>query len=492
MAEDSTWQGRNKKPFGSATREQVPKSVPPDMAEYLETERLRRELAVAYSLEALPKESEQMAGTNRTMTGIPYWVSGNGRTHTADALDDDRLVNIINLLGRSYNFEDKDRWLIREAQKRRLMGRVGDFKNNFPEQVHWLAEVLRDEVVAKPRREVPTGTVALSDLVKQRPPSAKGKYRPPVNPKREIPAGYRWGHGTNNGPAGEDLVDYEFMEYDFDAVELRDAILLMELADIEDLAESVGVDTSAYITQPINTEDGSLYQVVNQIVDRFKFAAEQDTPFYINITVTDPLKEKAMNPPTLEEQLAALDAQRKEITDKINEKKGLFGHPTAVMAVGGAALASKMVAATEAVALVEKLARKIATKFFIPEGHEDILDTPQGTIFIDLSMPLALHLAATHELFGPGSEFVAATGEYAFAGNWFKHGKAMTEKGKEIMAEFAGELDELKEMGKVMMGIGNDTPAIEDSPPDFEELTRELEELREKVGVRPLEAVKNI
>lgn len=180
---------------------------------------------------------------------------------------------------------------------------------------------------------------------------------------------------------------------------------------------------------------------------------------------------------TLEEELAAHEARIEELKAEINKKKGVLGHPTAVMLQGGVVQGTKLLAATEAVDLVEALARKVALKFFIPEGHEGLLDTPQGKAFLDLSMPIALHLAASHRLFGPGSEFVAATGEYAFVGNWFKHGKGMTTKMREVMSEFAGELTQLKELGRELMGLGQSDNLLSDVA-DFATKSEELSKVK--------------
>lgn len=197
---------------------------------------------------------------------------------------------------------------------------------------------------------------------------------------------------------------------------------------------------------------------------------------------TATLKENIMSesPEELQAELEALEERKAALQAKLNEKKGLMGHPTAQMVSHGVIDGSKMLLATEAMDAVQALARKIALKFFIPEGHEAILDTPQGQMFVDMAMPIAIHLAASQGLFGPGSEFAATTAGYAFTGNWFKHGKGVTAKVKEVMGEFAGELNQLKELGKELMGLGQGNDLLSEVT-DFAEKAEELAREKEKV-----------
>jgi hypothetical protein len=197
------------------------------------------------------------------------------------------------------------------------------------------------------------------------------------------------------------------------------------------------------------------------------------------------LKEKTMSESTeeLQAELEALEERKAALQAKLNEKKGLMGHPTAQMVSHGVIDGSKMLLATEAMDAVQALARKIALKFFIPEGHEAILDTDQGQMFVDMAMPIAIHLAASQGLFGPGSEFAATTAGYAFTGNWFKHGKNVTSKVKEVMGEFAGELNQLKELGKELMGLGQSENLLSEVM-DFTEKAEELSQVKEKAEAK--------
>ena len=193
------------------------------------------------------------------------------------------------------------------------------------------------------------------------------------------------------------------------------------------------------------------------------------------------------NTEDLEQALAELQKKQAEIQEEIWKRQGFWGHPTTRMVVGGAEKGTKMVLSVEAMAAVEALARKIAAKYLVPEGHEGILDTPQGQVFIDMAMPTALHAAASAGAFGEStSPFVAATCDYAFQGNFFKHGHMLMGKAKSIMKEFAGEMGEIVAIGKQIMGVGQEGQGFAGmlgDTPDFSTLEAEAMKEAEKVRV---------
>ena len=236
----------------------------------------------------------------------------------------------------------------------------------------------------------------------------------------------------------------------------------------------------ASVKPPVRTsmEEEAVEVPLSDLVKNKPITAKKSSLFdKLRSTYTQ--KEKTMsesNAMSLEEQLAAHEEEVARLKAELNKQKGMLGHPTIIMGQEAFILAGKMRLSKEALELVETVARKVALKFFVPEGHEEILDTPQGRIFIDLAMPTALHLAASYEWFGEGSEYVAAVGQHALAANMYDHMGELTSKAKEVMGEVMGELNQMKELGKELLGFGqsgNLLAEVTDFGAMAEELTKE-------------------